>query len=181
MFSRWKTIRRGVVQFAFLAHAAGVLNRMARMKINSHHSRSWTAVGILLLTALAGCRARDFGFAGAADFSAQLPQGFVVYRTSAHQIAIAPKDSPPVIPAKVIEIDHDDLWLIAKQQHLRQRKAKPNDTYEEPDPGVFSYWILRFDTTEVRGPLSLVDFESQRKKLNVPASLKLHSVHDYRL
>ena len=90
-------------------------------------------------------------------------------------------DSTPIIPTKVIELDHDDAWVIAKQQHLRRRSPdNPNDTYEEPDPGVFGYWILRLDAPRVWGPYSLAEFEAKRTELEVPASLNLHDFYDFR-
>lgn len=141
-------------------------------------------VTILLLLAAVGCdRSVAFG-PGAADFSASLPHGYFIHRTSAHQIIVAPdawSQETPIIPTKVVELDNDDTWVIARQQHLRRRSPNnPNDTYEEPDPGVFSYWILRLDKPQAWGPLSFEVFQAKRNELSVPASLKLHDVYDYR-
>lgn len=141
---------------------------------------------IILLLGVFGCDDKGIAFGpGAADFSATLPHGYFIHRTSAHQIMVAPQgwsDETPIIPTKVVELDHDDTWVVAKQQHLRRRSPNSaNDTYEEPDPGVFSYWVLRLiDKPQVWGPLSLEEFEAKRKELMVPASLKLHDVYDYR-
>ena len=78
----------------------------------------------------------------------------------------------------MVELDHDGTWLIAKQQHLRRRSG--NDSYEEPNPGVFSFWIIRMDARAHWGPLSEAEFETKRHELGVPAYLKLHDVYDYR-
>lgn len=97
---------------------------------------------------------------------------------------IAPQSwSPdtPIIPTKVIEIDHDDRFVIAKQQLLERRSPNnPNDTYEQPKPNAFQYWILDLGQPAVYGPLSVGEFDAERKRLGVPTKLRLHDVYDYR-
>lgn len=90
-------------------------------------------------------------------------------------------DSIPTIPTEVVELDHDDTFVIAKQQHLRRRSPNnPKDTLKEPDPGVFSYWILNLPMPQVWGPLTLDEFEKKCAELGVAPGLKLHDVYDYR-
>ena len=140
-------------------------------------------LAILIMLAAFGCDDNVTWGPGGADFTAKLPHGYFIHRSSAHQIIVAPEswsDSVPTIPTKVVELDHDETWVIAKQQHLRRRSPdNPNDTYEEPVPGVFSYWILRLDAPQVWGPLSAPDFDAKRKETGVSTSLKLHDVYDY--
>lgn len=132
---------------------------------------------------ITGCLPVAFG-PGAADFSTPLANGYFVHRSSAHQIMVAPRGwgaSTPIIPTKVVELDHDSKWIIAKQQHLQRRSPNnPNDTYEQPVPGVFSYWILNTQTPQVWGPLTLDGFIAERKRLAVNSKLHLHDVYDYR-
>jgi hypothetical protein len=143
---------------------------------------------IVLVAALlfsVGCSLKGVAFGpDAQDFSAALPHAYFIHRTSAHQLMVAPQSwgqGTPIIPTKVVELDHDSTWVIAKQQHLQRRSPNnPQDTYELPTPGVFSYWVLRLDKPEVWGPLSSEEFEAKRKELVVPARLKLHDVYDYR-
>lgn len=136
--------------------------------------------------ALAGVAAGCGGFGpGASDFSAPLSNGYELVRTSAHQVIVVPSDgwneSTPIIPAKVMELDHDATWVIAKQQQLRRRSPNnPNDTYEEPDPGVFSYWILNTRTPQAWGPLDQQQFQEMREQKGVDPALRLHDVTDYR-
>ncbi len=139
--------------------------------------------GLLMLALLAFIwlvyAMREIG-PGYADFAAQLPHEYVLHRTSAHQIIIWGSDET-TIPTKVVELDHDAVWLIAKQQHLQRRSPNnPGDTYEYPAEGQFSYWILNMATDERYGPLTEADFTAQRQSLGVPASLSLHNVYDYR-
>jgi hypothetical protein len=121
---------------------------------------------------------------GASDFSAKLSNGYFVYRTSAHQIMIAPdtwSDSTPIIPTKVVELDHDDHFVIAKQQVLERRSPNnPQDTYEQPKPDTFNYWILDLKTPKVFGPLTLDEWNTERTSLGVDPKLQLHDVYDYR-
>jgi len=118
------------------------------------------------------------------DFSAALPHGYFVHRTSGHQIMIAPQGwtpDTPIVPTKVVEMDHDDHFLIAKQQLLERRSPhNPNDTYEQPKPNSFQYWILDLQSPRVCGPLTLAEFEAERSHRGVPQSLRLHDVYDYR-
>jgi hypothetical protein len=138
-------------------------------------------VFLLVCCVLVGCD--PFG-PGASDFSASLPNGYFVHRSSAHQIMVAPQSwssSTPIIPTKVVELDHDGTWVIAKQQHLRRRSpGNPQDTYEEPDPGVFSYWILNTATPQVWGPLDQQQFAATRNELGVPGTLALQDVYNFR-
>ena len=138
---------------------------------------------ILLIAVILGCQPVAFG-PGLQDFSATLPHGYFIHRTSAHQIMVAPQSwSPdtPIIPTKVIELDHDNRYIIAKQQLLERRSpSNPNDTYEQPKPGAFQYWILDMQTPEVYGPLTVEEFDRERTRLAVPSELQLHDVYDYR-
>jgi hypothetical protein len=120
---------------------------------------------------------------GMGDFDAPLGHGYAIWRTSAHQIQVSPEgwgSETPIIPPKVVELGHNGTWVIAKQQHLRRRSLSPTDTYEEPDPGVFSWWILRLDKPQVWGPLSQPEFGAKREELGVPANIKLRDVNGYR-
>lgn len=119
-----------------------------------------------------------------ADFSAKLPHGYFIHRTSAHQVIIAPEmwnSNTPIIPAKVVELDHDDRFLIAKQQLLERRSPNdPKDSYEQPKPDAFQYWILDFNKRQLSGPLTIERFETERTRLGVTSSLKLHNVDDHK-
>ena len=67
------------------------------------------------------------------------------------------------------------------REHLRRRSPNdPNDTFEELNPGVFSYWVLDLRKPEAFGPLTEEQFDSKRKELGVSDSLTLHDVNDYR-
>ena len=130
-----------------------------------------------------GCGPIGFG-PGMSDFSAQLPHEYFIHRNSAHQIFVSPNSwSPdtPIIPTKVIELDHDDRFVIAKQQLLQRRSpGNPNDTYEEPKPNAFQFWILDLRVPKAYGPLNDDEFPLERTRLGVSENLSLHDVYDYR-
>jgi hypothetical protein len=85
-----------------------------------------------------------------------------------------------VIPAKVVALGHDDDFIIAKQSHLRRRSpGNPNDNYEEPDPGEFSFWIIDLRKSETVGPLTEEEFAASRTYLELPDTLTLHDVYNY--
>jgi uncharacterized protein DUF3997 len=142
------------------------------------------AVCLLILFAIsAGFFMTNFG-PGSQDFSVKIARNYYIHRTSAHQIMIAPEgwnDSIPTIPTKVIECDTDKRFIIAKRQGLKRRSpGNPNDTYEEPDPKVFDYWILDTAVPKVYGPLKVEEFNAKRKELSVPAALSLKDVYTFR-
>jgi len=86
----------------------------------------------------------------------------------------------PIIPTKVIELDHDERFVIAKQQLLERRSPNnPKDSYEQPKPNAFQYWILDLQKPDVHGPLTLDEFVTIRTQLAVPNELTLHNVYDY--
>ena len=121
---------------------------------------------------------------GYQDFTATLPCGYFIYRHSSHEIFVAPatwNDHTPIVPAKVVELDHDERFVIAKQQLLERRSPNdPQDTVEQPKLGAFQYWILDLQVPRAYGPLSFEEFEVQKKNLKISTSLRLHDVYDYR-
>ena len=128
----------------------------------------------------AGCRPVSFPGAGLADFETPLPHAYKVYRASAHHIKVMSGDGNVVISPKVVELGHNDDFIIAKQSHLRRRSpGNPSDMYEEPDPGVFSFWIIDLRQSETFGPLTEDEFAAKRKALEVPEAVILHDAYDY--
>ena len=138
---------------------------------------------VAVLLGFVGCEPVGFG-PGVQDFVVRIAGDYSIQRTSAHQIQIAPdgwNDSTPIIPTKVIECNTDGRFVIAKRQGLKRRSPNnPNDTYEEPDPLVFDYWILDTRTPKVYGPLTVEQFTAKITELNVPSSLRLKDVYSFR-
>ncbi len=120
---------------------------------------------------------------GVQDFVAHIAGDYSILRSSAHQIQIASNsriDSTPIIPTKVIECDTDGRFVIAKRQGLKRRSPNnPDDTYEEPDPQVFDYWILDTRTPRVYGPLTFEQFTAKKKELALSPSLRLKDVYSF--
>jgi hypothetical protein len=141
-----------------------------------------TTTSLLLLVCVTGC---DMAIGpGHADFSTKIAGDYHIHRTSAHQIMIAPSgwsDETPVIPAKVVECDFDSRFIIARQQELQGRSPNdPKDTYMEPAPDKYHYWILDVKVPKVYGPFTREQFGAQRKTLGVPESLSLKDVYSFR-
>lgn len=86
----------------------------------------------------------------------------------------------PIIPAKVVELDHDEMWVIAKQQQLRDRSSEDlSEEYQVSAPEEYSYWILRTQAPKLWGPFAETEFSEKRLTLEVPSELLLHDVYDY--
>jgi hypothetical protein len=132
---------------------------------------------------VAGCG--DFAIGPAvADFSAKLCGDYYVHRAAAHQIQISPmrwRGDTPIIPEKVVELGHDQRFVVAEQNHLKRRSPDNlQDTYMEPDPGVFSYWILDVSVPKAYGSLTEDEFWKKRKELGVSDELTMKDVYSYR-
>ena len=120
---------------------------------------------------------------GGSDFTSELCGGYYVYETSTHQVHVSSSSwnsDTPRIPEKVVDLGHDDRFIIAKQNHLKRRNLRPSDTYMEPDPGVYSYWILDTSIPKVYGPLTEEEFKKTRRDLGVPVELEMKDVHSFR-
>lgn len=140
---------------------------------------------LLFTVLLSGCGDIDFAIGpGMSDFSAPLCGKYHLIRSSAHTIKVSPMSygsSTPIIPVKVVELGHDSRFVIAKQNVLRRRSPdNPQDTYMEPDPGNFQYWILDTKTPEVYGPLTKEAFDKKRKELGAPNAIRMKDVYSYR-
>ena len=144
-----------------------------------YNMRRWLPIlgffALLYYFGLFGC--------GWSDFSAELCGGYCVYATSAHQIHVSPSSwnsETERIPVKVVELGHDSRFIIAKQNRLRRRYPNdPGRTYMEPDPGVYSYWILDTSIPKAYGPLTKDEFDKRRIELSVPNELELKNVYSY--
>ena len=134
---------------------------------------------LLIILALSGCV--PMVSPGHADFSAPLTGGYYIFRSSAHQITISPpKFGMPEIPAKVVECNYTSQFIIARQQELKRRDPNnPKDSYMEPDPDGFYYWILDVKTPMAHGPLTFDEFTTMRKSLGIPEDLILKDVYEF--
>ncbi|MCB1052900.1 MAG: DUF3997 domain-containing protein [Acidobacteria bacterium] len=122
----------------------------------------WTLVFILL----SGCNQNNN--------QAKLPLsgGYFLWRTSAHNIFVAPETSNsriPMIPTKVIELNWNNHYIIGKQLvpiSLRN--------YYKDQSNV--YWILDLDHSKSEGPLSPNEFHTRVAQLRIEGLLPLIGV-----
>lgn len=120
-------------------------------------------------------------FAGGSDYSCDLIGGYSIYRNSAHSISVSQVswgEGRPRIPEKVIEVNHDGRFIIAKRQGLKFRDS--TSPYEIPDNLKFDYWILDTVAAKLFGPLELNEFEKKKMEFGVKADLKLIEVGRYK-
>ena len=122
-----------------------------------------------------------YGCPGRSDFCTKLCGDYYILRTSAQHIQVSPMsfdDNTPMIPTQVIELGHDQKFIIAKQKHVNQRSF--NNRKGAYKTGVLDYWILDVTIPKVYGPFSSKEFYQKRTELKVPHGLKMKDVYKYK-
>lgn len=137
--------------------------------------RRYLLLSLLSLLFLTGCP-------GPSDYDKDLPGGYSVIRTSAHEVKIAPKESEgswgtDVIPTKVTEVAWDDHYIIAKQLGLKDDEAS-NNGYQIPDEKNVNFWILEVTTDEVTGPLDGTSFTKKKAEYGISNDIVLQEIDD---
>lgn len=121
---------------------------------------------------------------GVADYSYDLPGGYQLVRSSVHEISIIPKEGwdprnpPPMVPAKVVEVAFDDRYILAKRYELKP-DPKSTNGYEIPDETKVQYYILDTLTSTMYVCSNLDEFNKRRTALKIPVTLKLKDVASY--
>ncbi|MGG3451731.1 DUF3997 domain-containing protein [Domibacillus aminovorans] len=138
---------------------------------------NYLLLALISLFLLTGCP-------GPADYDIDLPGGYSVIRTSAHQVKIAPKTSDTswgsdVIPTKVTEVAWDDNYIIAKQLGLKEDDDSSNG-YQIPDKENVHFWILEIKTGKVTGPLDDDSFMEKKAELKISKNVVLKEINDIR-
>lgn len=120
---------------------------------------------------------------GLQDFSKNITNGYVLYRTSSHEIFVAPEngwnDKVEIIPSKVLKVNYYNEFILVERQGLKMRK--PNDSldlYKIPDENVMNYWILDTKKNYSFKNLTRIEFQEKLKLLKIP-EVKLIDVYDY--
>ena len=144
-----------------------------------------SALAILLLSSFLGCGERIPLGPGVQDFTATLPNGYVLVRSSSHDIQVVPKDGwnsrTPIIPAKVLEIGIDGDFVVARRQGLKKRSPEdPDDFYLEPDPSVLDFWVLDTKKPAVFGPLDEGQLAEKLAALGFADGIPRKDVYEYR-
>ncbi|KEK25953.1 DUF3997 domain-containing protein [Bacillus gaemokensis] len=104
---------------------------------------------------------------------------YELINTSGNAYEIFPKQdaiyATQYIPAKIVEIAWDDLYIIAKQI---EEKSDPNN----PDAGITNkqnehYWIIDMNNNRRFGPYSEKQFQEQKEAFRI--SKQLQTVKTY--
>lgn len=126
-------------------------------------------IGLLLLLVLTGC-------AGLADYSYDVAGNYELSRSSAHQVAVVPKDGwqsdSEIIPPKVVKIAWDEQFVIAEQQ-LLMSDGEPTDEY--------AYWVLDTKARQSYGPFTNEEqLKEEMMKMEISSSLQLKDIEFYK-
>ena len=136
-------------------------------------------VPIILIIATSSC----FG-PGIQDYSTELTGNYFIFRTSAHNIIVAPNDGwndkIAIIPSKVLKVNVYDNFIVAERQGLKRRSPNDSlDSYEIPDEKVIDYWILNTSKNYVIGNLEFATFQKKLDSLHIPLDIELVKVYEY--
>ena len=121
---------------------------------------------------------------GMEDYSYTVGTGYMLVRTSGHQISVVPKNgndgTKPEISAKVDQIAWDERYVLVKQLGLKKAYPdNPNNSYEIPDENVVNYFILDTIDLKLYGGFDLKEFQQQRIDLGISDKLVLKDVSSY--
>lgn len=128
-----------------------------------------------------------FSFAygpGVQDFQKNITGKYVLYRTSAHEIFIAPNDGYnseiEIIPSKVLKLNDYKEYIIAERQGLKRRSLNDSlDAYEIPNENVKDYWILNTDKNFVLKEMNYSTYQKKLDSLGIPKNIKLIDIYKY--
>ncbi len=120
-------------------------------------------------------------FPGYSDYRYNLINGYILVRSSKHEIVIVPEDGwqsdEQIISAKVVEVAWNDRYVIAKQYGLKLENDY-ND-YEIPDKSKVYYWILDTEQQKRYGPYNKKEFDNELRNYNLE-NLTLKNVEYYK-
>ncbi len=119
------------------------------------------------------------GFVENTEYEA-LPNGYYVCESSAHDISICNRESIIIIPAKVVELDYDNRYVIIKQVGLKKKfPNNPNNSYEIPDYSKVYFWIIDTKDAINYGPyIEKQDYEELVETLNIK-NLNLQKIESF--
>lgn len=128
---------------------------------------------------LSGC----FG-PGMGDYSYTVGTGYMLVRTSGHQISVVPQNgndgTKPEIKAKVVQIAWDERYVIAKQLGLKKAYPdNPNNAYQVPDENAVQYYIIDTIDLILYGGFNLDEFQQQKESLGISEKMVLRDVGSY--
>lgn len=135
---------------------------------------------MLFLSGCVGLKLEPFG-PGMEDYDYSVGTGYMLERTSGHQISIVPQGgndgTKPEIGAKVVQIAWNERYVLAKQVGLKKAYPdNPDNSYEIPDETVVRYYILDTIDLELYGGFDLETFEQKKEELEIPDELILQDV-----
>lgn len=121
---------------------------------------------------------------GYGDFNFKINTDYSIQKSSAHQIVMYGKKdgkTQVVIEAKIVALDFNTKHIIVKQQHMvRKYPNNPDNTYMEPKPESYSFWIVNKNMKEVHGPFSEEEFIREQEQMGVADTLKFKDVHSFK-
>lgn len=138
---------------------------------------------LFFLTIFSSCDFKVYG-PGVQDFTKNLPNGYIVFRASSHQIKIVPEDGwndkVPIIPTKVLKLNTYNEYVLAYRQGLKEKfPNNMSDSYMIPNPNEFDFWILDTKTPKVYNNLKKSEFDQIKKDLKIPELIKLIDVYKF--
>lgn len=118
---------------------------------------------------------------GLSDFSRDVGEGYMLFRSSSHDVQVVPKDGwgsgSAIIPSKVIALNVYHEWVFAKRQGLKSDPTNP--PMQIPDDTVFDFQALNTKTNQVYIFNDETQLRQFLKQQNVPLK-PLLDVYDFK-
>ncbi|WLR44452.1 DUF3997 domain-containing protein (plasmid) [Bacillus carboniphilus] len=110
--------------------------------------------------------------AGVGDYEISLGGNFELVRANNKHVMVTYNSdlSPIIIPAKVVEINYNNDYIIAKQLGMKADEEDPD--FEILDETDVNYWIVEKNAITAIGPLNEEDYKLKLEKLNIDLELK---------
>lgn len=125
------------------------------------------------------------------DYKLKLTKDYQLWEINRYSVVIIKTSdkagSAARVPGKVIELNFNDEYIIAKSIPTDEANKKefPNsiekDKYIESIPEEeYQFWIIEVEKDIVHGPFNEEEFKKTKEELSVPESMELKELKSYK-
>lgn len=124
------------------------------------------------------------------DYKMKLVQNYELWKVNNNRIVIGTTDGDGVldsnIKGKVIELDYNDEYIIARSIPTYKADEKDFSNLQEKDKYIesipekdYEFWIIAVENNIGYGPFNEENFNKKRNEILVPKSMALEKLENY--